>query len=99
MTTSDWIAIGGIAVTILGGGVAWLLKLQGQLSGKLSRDEHEKICKERNKRVEKSIDDLREDFDRRHEENRETLTEIRNSITGTHRRLDSFLLSRESRNG
>ena len=58
----------------------------------LTREEHEKICTERNQRVEKQLDELRDGIDQRHEENRETLAEIRESITGTHRRLDAFLL-------
>lgn len=49
----------------------------------LTREEHERICTERNERVEKQIDDLRTDM-------RETFGKIDTGITGTHRRLDDL---------
>lgn len=60
----------------------------------LTRDEHERICSERNERVEKQIDGLREDMQRRHEENRANYSKIEETIeagiTGTHQRLDAL---------
>ncbi len=90
MNVESWIAIGTAAVTVIG----WFIRLERRLGSHLTRTEHEKICRDRDDRVEKQIGDLRHDQDRRHEENRQTLGEIRDSINGTHRRLDEFLLHR-----
>lgn len=72
MTVSDWIAIGGVAVTIVTGFVAALIRQERRHGTYMTRAEHEKICADRNTRVEKSIDGLRDDMERRHQENRQT---------------------------
>lgn len=43
-------------MTVFGGGFAWLMRLQGQLNSKLSREEHERICTERSERVERKLE-------------------------------------------
>lgn len=93
MSASEWIAIGAVAVTILGGGIGWLMRLERRQGTYLTRAEHEQICQDRNDRVEKSIDDLREDMESRHTENREVLSDIQTTVTGTHRRMDEVLLA------
>jgi molecular chaperone GrpE (heat shock protein) len=113
MNASDWIAIGGVAVgiiTLIGTAIERRLRAEREKASYLTRAEHEEICAERNERVEKSIGELREDMERRaqdlrnlqdrqHSENRDTLKEIRNSITGTHKRLDAFLLHKTGSGG
>jgi len=66
------------------------VRMERRMGKALTREEHEHICRERNVRVEKSIDELRDDIERRHEENRETFDKIESGITGTHRRLDDL---------
>jgi hypothetical protein len=95
MSLETWIALGGLALTIVGIAV----RMEQRMGRALTRDEHERICKDRNDRVEKQLDDIRQDTERRHEENREnnretreTLGEIRESITGTHKMLYDFVL-------
>ena len=87
-------------MTFFGGVIAWARRVEAHMSKALTREEHERICSERNLRVEKSIDELREDIDSRHAENRETLGEIRDTVTGVHERMDTLyrdLLSRGPR--
>lgn len=38
------------------------------------------------------LEQLREDLDRRHAENRATLDRIETAVTGTHKRIDAILL-------
>lgn len=87
-TAAEWIGAAGVALTLIG----IMVRMERRMGKALTREEHEQICKERNDRVEKKFDDLRRDSDHRHQENRETLSEIRDSITGTHRRLDAFIM-------
>lgn len=58
MNAGEWIALGGCVVTVLGGGIAWLLRLQGQLNSKISREEHERICSDRAERVERRLESI-----------------------------------------
>lgn len=93
MNAGEWIGIGALAVTLLGGGIGWLMRLERRQGTYLTRAEHEQICQDRNDRVEKSIDDLREDMETRHTENRGVLSDIQTTVTGTHRRMDEVLLA------
>ena len=86
MNAGEWVAIAGLAVTVVG----WFIRLERRLGAHLTREEHERICSEQNARVEKSIDDMCEDMDERHAENRETLGEIRDATNGIHQRIDSM---------
>jgi hypothetical protein len=88
MSVEQWVSVIGLGLALIG----FVVRVERRMGGALTREEHDEICKERNARVEKQLDDLRDDIECRHEENRETLSEIRNSITGTHQRLDAFLL-------
>jgi hypothetical protein len=89
MNAGEWIGITGIAVTVLGGGLAtvrtWVRGVETELAKKLSSEAHDRICTERNQRVEKSLDDLRDEMERRHEENRATFGKIETATTGTHK--------------
>lgn len=87
MSVSDWLVLGGIAVAIAGGGLGWLLRIERNM---LTREDHEKICQERNATVQRSVDDLRDDMERRHTENRKSFDKIETGVTGTHQRLDSL---------
>lgn len=95
MTTDQLIAVGAIAVPIIAGAIGWFAtrvwRIERQVSKALTREEHERICIERNTRVEKKFDELHNDLQRQRQEQREALAEIRDSITGTHRRLDAFI--------
>lgn len=99
MNVAEWIAIAGLAMTVTGviaAIVGRLIKHERRMGTMLTREEHERICAERNARVEKSIDDLREDTQRRHDENRDTLDEIKTTVNETHRRIDAVLLRRQN---
>jgi C4-dicarboxylate-specific signal transduction histidine kinase len=75
------LAVAGLAIAIIGIAV----RMERRMGKALTRDEHERICSERNLRVEKQLDDLRDDMERRHEENRETFDKIETATTGTHK--------------
>lgn len=81
MGVNEWVAVGGLALTILGIAV----RMERRMGKALTRDEHEEICRVRNARVEKSLDDLREDMERRHEQNRGSFDKIETATTGTHK--------------
>jgi hypothetical protein len=81
VNVTEWAAVGGLALTILGIAV----RMERRFGKALTRDEHEAICKQRNEHVQKSIDDLRDDMERRHDENRETFDKIESATTGTHK--------------
>lgn len=85
-------------MTFFGGVIAWARRVEAHMSRALTREEHERICSERNLRVEKSIDELREDMDTRHDENRETLREIRDTVTGVDERMDMLYRDLIARN-
>lgn len=89
MTVETWIALGVFLVSLIG--IA--IRFERRQGNYLTRAEHERICADRNDRVEKSIDDLREDMETRHTENRDVLNGIQTTVTGTHRRLDEVLLA------
>src|SRR4051812_5593112 len=80
MNVEAWVAIGGLAVTVVG----WFIRLERRLGATLTRAEHERICAERNSRVEKTLDDLGERTEVRHAENRDTLSEIKDLIERNH---------------
>lgn len=73
MNVEAWIALGGLAVTVVG----WFIRLERRLGTTLTRVEHERICAERNARAEKALEI-------RHAENRETLSEIKDLIERNH---------------
>lgn len=73
MNVETAIALGGLAVTIVG----WFIRLERRLGTTLTRTEHERICSERNARAEKALD-------ARHAENRDTLSEIKDLIERNH---------------
>lgn len=81
MSVDQWVALGGLLLMIIGIAV----RMERRMGKVLTREEHERICKERNARVEKSLDELRDDMERRHEENRETFGKIESATTGTHK--------------
>lgn len=81
MGVNEWVAVGGLALAILGIAV----RMERRMGKALTREEHEEICRQRNLRVEKSLDELRDDMERRHEENRETFDRIDTATTGTHK--------------
>lgn len=89
MTVETWIALGVFLVSLIG--IA--IRFERRQGNYLTRAEHERICADRNDRVEKSIDDLREDMEARHTENRDVLNAIQTTVTGTHRRMDEVLLA------
>lgn len=60
MTIGEWVAVAGLAVTIVG----WFIRLERRLGAVVTRDEHEKICQ------------------RRQDELREILGEIRSTVRG-----------------
>lgn len=100
MNVGDWIAIGGLSVTILGGLVTWVRRVETRLGQTLTRQEHEAICERRNIEIKDDIDQLRVDSERRHAENSERLESIATTVTGTHRRIDDLyrdLIPRERR--
>jgi hypothetical protein len=106
MNATEWAGIGGVVLAFASLVRSWLkdrASAQREAATFLTRDEHDRICKDRNVRVEKQIDDLREDMEqrytdmevrqeKRHEENRSTLDKIETTVTGTHRRVDEMLL-------
>jgi hypothetical protein len=61
------------------------VRMERRMGKALTREEHERICSDRNNRVEKQIGELRNDMERRHEENRETFDKIETATTGTHK--------------
>lgn len=73
MNVETGIAIGGLAVTVVG----WFIRLERRLGTTLTRVEHERICAERNVRAEKALEV-------RHAENRDTLSEIKDLIERNH---------------
>lgn len=60
MSVEQWVALGGLALTVIG----WFIRLERRLGAVMTRDEHEKIC------------------DRRQDELREILDEIRSTVHG-----------------
>lgn len=74
MNVEVWVAIGSLAVTVAG----WFVRLERRLGTVITRAEHEKICAERNARVEKTLEI-------RHAENRSTLSEIKELIERNHK--------------
>lgn len=88
MNAAEWVGVGAGIVT-MGGVVAGIMDriMRGKY---LTREEHERICQERNNRVQRSLDELREGMNERHTENRETLGEIRDTVTGMHERMDTL---------
>lgn len=81
MSVEQWVAVGTFAVLIIG----IIIRVERRMGKALTREEHERICSARNEHVQKSIDDLRDDMERRHEENRETFDKIETAVTGTHK--------------
>jgi len=67
-------------VPILGAIYAWVRRIERKLGSMLTRDEHERICMERNKRVERSIDDVRGDIERRSGEHSEKLDALKDMM-------------------
>lgn len=90
MNVGDWIAIGGLTVTILGGLVTWVRRVEARLGQTLTRQEHEAICEKRNAEIRIDIEQLRDDSAQRHAENSERLEGIATTVTGTHRRIDDL---------
>jgi hypothetical protein len=86
LSVEAWIGIGGLLLTVIGA----VLRMEQRMGKALTREEHERICMERNARVERQLEDLREEFQSKHEENRENFNKIETGITGTHRRLDDL---------
>lgn len=86
MSVEEWIGIAGLLLAVIGA----IVRMEQRMGKVLTREEHERICQERNSRVEKQLGEIREDMERRHEENRETFGKIETGITGTHRRLDDL---------
>lgn len=69
-----------------------IVRVERRMGKALTREEHERICKDRNDRVEKQIDDMRGEM-------RETFDKIDTGITGTHRRLDDLYRDLINRSG
>lgn len=88
MNVAEWVGVGAGIVT-MGGVVAGIMDriMRGKY---LTREEHERICKDRNDRIEKTIDSMREDMNQRHKENRDTLNQINVTVTGVHERMDTL---------
>jgi|SRR4051794_38874361 exonuclease VII large subunit len=113
MNPSEWVGIGGVAVAFASLVRSWFKdhgRAQREAATFMTRAEHDQICKERNERVEKQVDDLRTDMEnryadmenrqeRRHAENSATLSAIASTVTGTHRRVDEVLLALVDRSG
>lgn len=95
MSIEQWAGIAGLAIALIG----IVVRLERRMGKALTREEHEAICKDRNDRVEKQINALRSDMERRHEENRDTFEKIETGITGTHRRLDDLYRDLIGRSG
>lgn len=86
MNVESWVAIGTLAAGIVG----WFVRLERRLGMALTRAEHEAICERRNRELKDAVEGLREDVERRHDENREMLARIDASTTGTHKRIDQL---------
>lgn len=88
MSVEAWVGIVGLLLTVIGA----IIRMEQRMGKALTREEHERICQERNARVEKQLGDMREEV-------RDTLDKIETGITGTHRRLDDLyrdLISRSN---
>lgn len=95
MNVDTWIAVVTLGLILIG-----VIVRNERRQGKyLTREEHDKICADRNTRAEKSLDELRGDMERRHDENRETLGRIDAATTGTHKRIDQLYLEFNRRRG
>ena len=79
MSVEAWVGIGGLLLAVIGA----IIRMEQRMGKTLTREEHERICQERNARVEKQLGDMREEM-------RENLDKIDTGITGTHRRLDDL---------
>ena len=71
----------GLILTVIGA----IIRMEQRMSKALTREEHERICMERNARVERQLSEMREDFQSKHEENRETFDRIATATSGTHK--------------
>lgn len=91
MNVGEWIAIGGAVVGVVG----WFVTLERRLAARMTHAQHERICERRNAEIRNDLEQLREDNERRHTENRETLDEIKTTVNETHRRIDAVLLRRQ----
>lgn len=69
MSIELWIEGGTFAVLIIG----IFVRMEQRMGKALTREEHEKICRERNDRVERQLDALDEKTERRHAENSQKL--------------------------
>jgi hypothetical protein len=84
VNAAEWIAIGGIVVGFLVGAAKWVQRVERHMAKGLTREEHDRICTERSERMEQKLDTIGED--------------IREGITGTHKRIDDLyrdLMSRK----
>ena len=76
MSLEQWVAVALLAVTLIG----IIVRVERRMGNTLTREEHERICQERNARVEKQLAELRHGIAKRHEENKEFLRDISSQI-------------------
>jgi type III secretory pathway component EscR len=68
LSVEAWVGIVALLFTVIGG----IVYVERRMGKALTREEHERICQERNTRVEKQLDGLRQTFEDKHQENRQT---------------------------
>jgi hypothetical protein len=54
-------------VTVLGAIITWLVRLESRLNARLTRKEHDEICKGRNEALEKKLDTISEQIRQQNE--------------------------------
>src|SRR5579871_4234027 len=64
MDAQAWVAIVAIAVTVLGGLCGFALYIQRRMGQFMTREEHDKICRERGKETTHKLDEIIEKIER-----------------------------------
>lgn len=95
MTTTEWVEVATLAITV----ITIIVHVERRMGKALTREEHERICMERNERVEKQLENLRDDMQARHKENCGKFDRIEEGINSTHQRLDDLYRDLIGRSG
>ena len=79
MDSEMWLAAAAV-VTLIGGGVVWLMRLQQKLDSKLSYDRHEEICTRSHAEKMAAIQELKEMIEANEKEAKEDRHEMRKEM-------------------
>lgn len=76
MSVEQWLGLASLVLVLAG----IVVRVERRMGKALTREEHEKICKERNDRVERQFSEFREEIAHRHEENSAKLDRLADLI-------------------